>query len=741
MPIEICEFRNINDKVPVPRIFPDWEALCNYLSVFEVTPTRAEKLARSLWSPVTYPPGKTRSNKNAESVNVAVFDIDHATEEELQELLTELSFTRFFMHSTASDTPDNRSFRLLLPLDAPVKPLQYRYKTGIQLEKLYGIKRDSQTVDPARIYFLPSERAKGAGIIFRGEESVPTDVQNRLFSVKTNNRALAHRIAIGRALSTPGRRNGDILTSAWLLNALFPQHTEQEIIDIITPSLQKMPSDRPFEEELALFKKKLEEARIKKPALDLEEQAANSELEGVFTPTPSDPNSILQTPKYTKEEIAAFDKHHWIIQKEDTFYFRVGKGYTGPFGSGCSETAMRQELAGAPLIFSSVNAKTGARKLLSIREMMASYGVVAHTINGSMTAQHSYYDAPSKTFVEAVAPLRITTPVEHPDVNDWLVMLGGLKSEKLLDWVASVTKLDHQCAALLLEGEASSGKTFLANGLAVLWTKGGPSPFDVLTGNFNSQLVNCPLVFADEGLSGSHNGSVNDILRRAIGQSGFPLRRKFVSDANVIGALRIMMATNNSDILKDFEDLSPEDRNAIAQRILLIGIHDGKAKALLDSLPHSTKAEWANYKIAEHALWLRDNRPVKPGKRFIVEGEGTEIVDRLSVSAGAASDMLEFIFTAAKAGPNVDILLGSGKLLVSANLFKGKNSMKWQDATGNSRLPAAKTVNKTLSILSNANVEQRNGRNYYSIRLELLAAWNKNARNDNYADVMAEVTK
>jgi hypothetical protein len=621
----------------------------------------------------------------------------------------------------------------VLPLPAPVKPLQWRNVTRDAIIERYGIPADPATKDPARIYYLPTS-PDGTGTLYVGNgDSSLTDAQKRLYAKK----GVLRNVALGLPLATVNR-DAAMQSAASSMGFMFPELTDDQIIELATPALKAMPSDNTLEQEQDKFREKLERARVRKEEKDQEQV----ELLKVFAPDAAP--APAPAPLVPNVDAPTIDPRHWIIQKEAAHFFHVAGDYTGPFSLPCAYNAMRQEFRKrAPFPLSTVSDK-GKVHDFTLNEMIERHGTVAHELTGSMLAQKSYFDTRTMTFVEAMAPIRPFSPVEHKDVHAWLVALGGKQSDQLLDWVAGVTKLDVQCCALLIEGDSGAGKGLLAAGLSSLWSDSGPSPFDVITGEWNSLLKTCPLVFADEGLPLPRNGSINDILRKALGSSSFALKRKFLPDSTVKGALRVMMASNNSQMLKGFDDVGPEDRLAIAQRILLVEVHDGVARALLEAMPQADKECWAKMCIAEHALWLRDNRVITPGKRFLVEGRGTDIVDRLSVTAGLASDLVEFMVHNLHAGivnshkKSKDIIIEGGKLFVSANLFR--NPATWENVTGSPRKPPVQKVVSALRNISDG-VEDRQGRKFYRIRIELLDIWHGVAQSDLYQTVRQEVTK
>src|SRR5690606_19730983 len=120
-----------------------------------------------------------------------------------------------------------------------------------------------------------------------------------------------------------------------------------------------------------------------------------------------------------------------------------------------------------------VEDKDGNERDLSPDQILKRHATVARRVQASLALQRSFYDSRSETFFEAVAPLRKITPCEYPQIQRWLELLGGAQAEKLIDWVASVMRLDRQSCAIYIDGAPGVGKNLLATGLARLWHTGG----------------------------------------------------------------------------------------------------------------------------------------------------------------------------------------------------------------------------------------------------------------------------
>lgn len=723
----ITLFQHSQDRIPVEKELT-WKELGEMLKTF-----RAGAKDGPLWSPVTYTSGATRGNAGIEFVNLAVFDIDGIKSEELEDLKARLCQVNYYLHSTYSDSPEERCFRLVLNMpEGPVKPLQWRRTTRDSLIARFEIPADPATKDPARIYYLPSS-PDGRGEFFEGKADANfLDWQIKLFAInKKASTWLARRIALGQPLATSNRDDA-MQKAAGLMAFNFPEASDEQIVEWITPAIKAMPSDHPLDFELDKFREKLDRARIRKQETD-KEQAIFLGIE---------PQSVLQE-KYTPAEMAQVPPKQWIIQKGDAFYLWENGTYTRPMMRTELDIALRQFLAKSSIQFVTADSK-GKLRAVTTREILERHGTVADKLVGSLTASKSVYDEKARTFIEALAPMRPFEAIYHQDIQTWLEALGGDRSDKLLDWVACVTCLDNQCGALLLEGDSGAGKGLLATGLSALWSKGGPTPFDSITGDWNSLITSCPLVFADEGLPPTRKGSINDLLRQTLGSSSFSLHRKFLSDTVVQGSIRLILASNNERILRGFDEIGPEDRVALSQRIVFVGVNDGKARALLEGFPLAVKDSWAKQHIAEHALWLKANRVVKPGKRFLVEGDGNEIPDRLSVTAGLASDLIEFIIneivelSKKRGGPNADhLIFGGGNLLVSSTLFR--NKFRWETVMS-THTPSLQKVTLALRNISEP-VKVIKGRAFYPIRLSLLETWQRIQHSDLWEQAKAEINK
>jgi hypothetical protein len=294
---------------------------------------------------------------------------------------------------------------------------------------------------------------------------------------------------------------------------------------------------------------------------------------------------------------------------------------------------------------------------LPMRAILASYGMgVERTVFVSGRAGTTY-DPVERRVVEGVHNLAAKRVVFHADVDGWLRLLGGNDPEGMLDWLASVTyTYDQPLCALYLRAPPGVGKSLLARGIASLW---GAAPCDynkVATGSFNAEVLACPLLFADEGIEVERNehAVASRAFKNLTAGQALPINAKFAQVSPLLGALRTLIAANDDDGLPFRENLGKDGIDAIIARVRYIQV-DPSAIDYLASLggdkdfraAHGER--WAPQDcspgaIAEHLLWLRDNRRVVPGGRFLVEGVPTRWHSQYAARQGIKPWVLQVVF-------------------------------------------------------------------------------------------------
>lgn len=447
---------------------------------------------------------------------------------------------------------------------------------------------------------------------------------------------------------------------------------------------------------------------------------------------------------------AAELSRRWIIQAGKSFYVMGADGeYLRPITRGELPQSIMRDLRRVPSRDMHPSGiewyknKTENPQRKSIEEILASHCTVARGVLADMSRPASDYDAEAENFYEAVCPLADTAPVYHPQIAEWLKRLGGDQHEKLLDWIATLTRTDRPSCALALTGKPGAGKELLAQGLARRWRWARtPTELGRIVDHFNEDLTSCPLVFCDENLPSSHGRKMSLAdLRSMIAQSTRTLSRKFISNANLIGCIRLILAANNHTMFASSEAMTVDDQEANAVRFLHLKIGPEPAEYLRDIGGRAATEAWvAQSQIAEHAAWLERNRSVRYGARFIVEGNATEIQRYLLVTNKHTSPVLEWIthFLVADTPNSAAALAGNGRFLVNATTL----SSNWQQYVKNSFAPTTTALGIALQTLSSGNVRvewpdasvKRGARDvrYCAIGADLICEW---ALQNNVGDV------
>lgn len=446
----------------------------------------------------------------------------------------------------------------------------------------------------------------------------------------------------------------------------------------------------------------------------LEIKAATAPMpEGAYTP--AELNDLAKLARCHLKDLPK----RWIIQKGLSYYVLSGWRYAGPFMRAELDVGLRQYLRAAPIRWTYADAR-GKNKERPVADILGEHCTVAERLRATLTLQTSFYDANTGTFNEAVCPLRPLNPTFHLDVQSWLEKLGGTEKERLLDWVATVTDLENYTCALYLSGPPGTGKTLLATGLARLWTEGPPAELDRVLGDFNDELVRCPLVLADEALPTNWRGKQTSTeLRRLTGSSSRTLSRKYVASAELHGAIRLILAANNERLLAFDEDMSQEDIRAMSERVLHI---DTTAAGQPD---RATVSDWVSKdRIAEHALWLRETRMVVASGRWLVSGHTSRIHQNMPTRSRVAGNVTEWLAKhlaepSSAVPTSAAVRVGDGRFLVNTQVV----STYWGIYIQHDKVPDTGRLGRALKNLSKGQHNLTPTIKAHDIDVELVYRW------------------
>lgn len=251
--------------------------------------------------------------------------------------------------------------------------------------------------------------------------------------------------------------------------------------------------------------------------------------------------------------------------------------------------------------------------------------------------QGSVYDQRDRTLYEACAPWSEVEPEYNERIDHWLRLLGGSQQERLLDWLATVRRIDRPTSVLYLQGPKAIGKSMVWEGLAGLWRSRAAVPYETLSASFDGQLAESLLVVADEGMQDRSfgRGSPSAIFRTVVTSSRRTVKRKNLPDAVLEACFRLVVTSNDDEALNLREQLSAESVEAIAERILYV-VSGPEAGAYLRSIGgrETTEAWVRGGGLVRHVLWLEQTREVKSGNRLLVEGVSATLVSGVTQKAG-----------------------------------------------------------------------------------------------------------
>jgi len=572
-----------------------------------------------------------------------------------------------------------------------------------------------------------------------------------------DSKAMLKQILAGESFGDLGERDVKLHKACSILAYLFPEASPDLLVPILAKSLMTWDVDDTGkftqEDRLAWAHEKMDAALGDSRVNLARKQAQEREIRDALTnearkaPDPTLPEGEpAPSGDYTEAEISRWAKDQgvtpptekafrsrWIIQKGQSFFVFANGNYKRPIQANELELSLPRDLAPAPIIWTVPKADDSGDRDKKLNELLADYGTVARDLTSDMTLQRSYYDSATETFHEAVTPIRRIVPRFIPEIDTWLRHLGGVHADVLLDWVATVTNLSEVSAALYLAGAGGTGKTMLAHGLARLWTTGGPTELDRILGNWTSDLASCPLILADEDLAATHNGRpTSAVLRDLVACKARTLTRKYVSNAKLVGSIRLVMTANHDNMLAfGDEDLNADGLDAVAGRFLHIPV-DSKAKDYLEAQggPTFTKLWVDGDMIASHALWLAKNRTVARGARFLVEGTTTSMHQNLAIQTTGASVVCEalanYLQDPTKVRPGTPIAkgirAGNGKLLVNVTALQGLIALYLDPRM---KVPNTKRLGMALSNMSNkTQVLRDHGKiRLWDVKPALVLAW------------------
>jgi hypothetical protein len=350
--------------------------------------------------------------------------------------------------------------------------------------------------------------------------------------------------------------------------------------------------------------------------------------------------------RFDGDHVEALDHRATIIQSKNTYYIHnfglqdanpLTPGYYGPFIEKEVLPALNNFWENCPTPYELTyqtdptdKKPEGTTKQKTVPRLMQEYGSLALDVLGDLSLDKSYFDLKTRVFHEAICPIRKLDPVFSPTFDEYLHVAFDTDYSKFVDYLSYFLRLDMAIGAPYIEGPSGAGKGALVAGLSRFWGKTGPTDYErVAASDFNAFQV--PFIVLDEGLSVSRKTSAH--IRHLIATGSHTVNPKGLPQYVVNGHVRVMFTANNKNVFAQItsnEELSEDDIDAIARRFIYFRMSDDAPRWISERNEGVKKltTQWVEEDgIAKHVLWLAQNHQssVLPGKRFVVEGESSEI--------------------------------------------------------------------------------------------------------------------
>lgn len=565
----------------------------------------------------------------------------------------------------------------------------------------------------------------------------------------------------GKSFAMRGERNRTMYALAWLVANRGRTLSAEQLAEIFRPSLSVWAAEpdaqKDVEDEIHVVtqqiasalerireedsKKAAELAMVYRGLLRSGDKKIEDEVEGV---TPED---VMHA------AIVQNGTHYWVFDFGMQDRFPMPAGYYGPFVEKALWLRCEDSWNGGPddyqlTYIEEKNKKVDGETITveieknkSTVRIIQEYGSYALQVVSELATQKTWYDIADRTLHEALCPIRDLEPRYDEQIQEWLLLLGG---EKLIDWASAVTKLEHPCCALYIEGPPNAGKNLFANGLARLFRSTGPSSFASMMNGYNYQALGpggCPIIHLDEGLPKSATAT-SAFIRNLVGAVEHSASEKYMPTRKVLGAIRLLITANNDSILAAIanEDMSDNDLEATVDRFLHVRASD-ESSAWIRARNGDKKltASWVEGDLmARHVLWLRDNwKLTRPGKRFLIDGEPAEVHRAIVTRGDRRGIVLEWLarfmtnptkvmnhYSTKREAPLAHV--GNGELLVNTQALIDCADA-YRKLLDRERMSSS-AIGRVLGQLSEAKIRPRiNGDDtrmrFHKIRVDYVLSW------------------
>ena len=283
-------------------------------------------------------------------------------------------------------------------------------------------------------------------------------------------------------------------------------------------------------------------------------------------------------------------------------------------------------------------------KRLTPTQVFERYGRFASRVTYEYGTGGCYYTGGDEDGGEVVigcCPIVEAEPVHDAEIDGWIEAFAGERADHLRRWLATVRRLDSPTCALYLYGGPGTGKTLFTSLVASLF---GARPIEwerVAIGRFNDQLLESPIISADEPKRGLGAGSTR--YRQYISGASIDVEAKGMPIASLRGCPRIVITANNTQALAFSDSLSSHDIEALTERTGIIAVRD-ESRAYLEDRLEDVRDSWWGHRFAAYVSWLEETIEVDTSRsRWLVAGWDDPLIRDISAHTSVAYEILAII--------------------------------------------------------------------------------------------------
>lgn len=298
------------------------------------------------------------------------------------------------------------------------------------------------------------------------------------------------------------------------------------------------------------------------------------------------------------------------------------------------------------------------------QELVNTHGAVVAHVRCEPQKKGGIVESFDSHFTTLVLPTYRRNPNLEPefnsDVDEWLQAFFGVYYEAGKRWLGWALAFEEgPICALSIKGGAGIGKKMLVQGLAECLERPALADVNDMVTQYQYGLRESPFLVVNEGWpQGAGQGKhPADQFRALVSGDEVRCNEKYKAPVSVVMLPRIIFTANNEDVVHKLtagRNLSPEDRDALAARLLHMNLGDRAARWLEDrgnaAFTGAPGKKWiasegeSDFILAKHLMYLYVHRGQRPNSRFLVQGNaGHEIIFSMQTQSGHAPLVIEAI--------------------------------------------------------------------------------------------------